>query len=89
MRAQHVRSLAEKSNIALSFWCLYAILSTALEIFGERMMSLSKRDGDYHRAKLEILFTSARQESSPFEAISIVCIGEPLPPMDFALLIVM
>lgn len=47
-----------------------------------------KIDADYHRAKLEILFTSARQASSPFVVISIVCIGEPLPPMDFALLIV-
>jgi len=44
-------------------------------------------DGDYQRAKLEILFTKARQASSPFSVSSTICLGEPLAPMDFALLI--
>ena len=53
-----------------------------------KQVATNTHDGDYKRSKLEILFTSVRQAPSPFSVISTVRIGEPLPPRDFALLIV-
>lgn len=43
-------------------------------------------DGDFQRAKFEMLFTSARQASIPFSVISTICLETPLSPRTFSLL---
>ena len=66
-------------------------LPPSAETMGEysaKKLATIIHEGDYKRSKLEILFTSVRQASSPFSVISTVRLGEPLPPRDFALLII-